>query len=194
MSRGTSIAALALCVALVAGAAIALVVGVALGAWQPAGPPRATPNQGGVQGTVEYGAFLDDVRAGNVQDVFQDGDTLKVTTTTGGYTVHLPPGDPDVFGDVEAAAVAGGVQMPGYGSAAGPNETAEPLRYAEFLEQVGAGRIYNVEHMDERLTVAAVDGIKEVAVPEGSDVLADIEAAAAAGDVPPPTYVKLPDG
>jgi hypothetical protein len=192
MSRSGSTAALALCVALVAGAVIALVGGVALGAWQPAGPSRPTPTPGNVQDLREYGEFLDDVRAGGVQDAFQNGDRLEVNATAGGYTVQLPPGDPDIFGDMEAAAAAGGVPMPGFGSAAGPDESHSPLSYAAFLEQVGSGRVYDVFHDGDRLTVNAVDGPKDVVVPAGANVLDDIEAAAEAGDVPAPTYTKVP--
>ena len=194
MSRRGSIAALALSVALVAGAVLALVGGVAVGAWQPAGPVRATPTpgSGGDTGTVEYGRFLDDVRAGRVMDAFQDGDLLHVNSGIGGYTVQLPPGDPDVYGDMEAAADAGGVPTPGFSSAAGPDETPQPLSYADFLDQVGSGRIYEVFQTGDRLDVNAVDGRKDVAVPAGADVLDDIEAAAEEGAVPPPVYTKMP--
>lgn len=193
MSRRGSFAALAVSVALVVGAVLALVGGVAVGAWQPAGPVQATPIPGGgIPGAVEYGEFLDDVRAGTVHDAFQDGDILQVNATRGSYEVQLPPGDPDVFGDMEAAAAAGGVPMPGFGSTTGPEETPEPLSYDEFLDQVGSGRIYGVVHTGDRLEVEAVDGIKIVIVPAGADVLDDIEAAADGGEVTAPPYTKVP--
>jgi hypothetical protein len=192
MSRRASFAALALSVALIAGSVVALVAGVALGAWQPAGPvsrPSAPANPGGGPATVEYGEFLDDVRAGRVSDVYREGNILQVNSVDRPYTVQLPPGDPDVYGDMEAAATAGGVPIPGFTD---PNDPPEPLSYAELLEQVRAGKIYDVFHEGDRLMVTAVDGAKEVTVPAGADVLNDLEAAAAAGGVPPPAYTKVP--
>ena len=195
MSRRASFAALALSVALVAGSIVALVAGVALGAWQPAGPvarPSAPANPGPVSGTVEYGEFLDDVRAGRVFDVYREGDTLQVNAADRPYTVQLPPGDPDVYDDMDAAATAGGVPIPGFTTAGGPDDPPEPLSYAELLQQVQAGRIYDVFHEGDRLMVTAVDGAKDVPVPADADVLDDLEAAAAAGGVPPPAYTKVP--
>jgi hypothetical protein len=195
MSRRASFAALALSVALVAGSVVALVAGVALGAWQPAGPVARTSapaNPGVVSGTVEYGEFLDDVRAGRVVDVFRDGDILQVSAVDRPYTVQLPPGDPDVFDDMGEAAAAGGVPIPGFTTAAGPDDSPEPLSYAELLDQVREGRIYNVVHDGDRLMVDAVDGTKDITVPPDVDVLDDLEAAAAAGGVPPPAYTKVP--
>jgi hypothetical protein len=194
VSRRASFAALALSVALVAGSVVALVVGVALGAWQPAGPvarPSAPTNPGAGSGTVEYGEFLDDVRAGRVYDVSRDGDILQVNAADRPYTVQLPPGDPDVYDDMDAAATAGGVPIPGFTSAGGPGDPPEPLTYAELLGQVRAGRIYNVFHEGDQLMVDAVDGGKAVTVPEGADVLDDLEEAARAGGVPSPTYTKI---
>lgn len=195
MSRRGSFAALGLSVALVAGSVVVLVAGVALGAWQPAGPaarPAATANPGPGFGNVEYGEFLDDVRAGRVFDVYRDGDLLQVNAADGPYTVELPPGDPDVYDDMGEAATAGGVPVPGFSTASDPDDTPEPLSYAGLLEQVREGRVHDVLHDGDRLMVAAVDGTKDVGVPAGVDVLDDLEAAAAAGGVPPPTYTKIP--
>lgn len=198
MSRRASFAALALCVALIAGSAVALVAGVAMGAWQPAGPvarpaaPGNPGNPGPGSGGVEYGEFLDDVRVGRVFDVYREGDTLQVNAADGPYTVQLPPGDPDVYDDMEAAASAGGVPTPGFTTAGGPGEPAEPVSYAELLELARDGRLYDVFHEGDRLMVTAVDGTKDVAVPAGVDVLDDLEAAAADGGVPPPAYTKVP--
>jgi len=195
MSRRASFAALALSVALVAGSVVALVVGVAVGAWQPAGPvarPSTPAIPGAGSGSVEYGEFLDDVRAGRVFDVYREGDILQVNTEDRPYTVQLPPGDPDVYDDMEAAATAGGVPIPGFSTAGGPDDPPEPLTYAELLRQVRAGRIYDVFHDGDRLMVTAVDGGKAVTVPEGADVLDDLEAAARAGGVSPPAYTKVP--
>jgi len=196
MSRRASFAALAVSIALVAGSVVALVAGVATGAWKPAGPvarPSAPANPGVVTGTVEYGEFLDDVRAGRVLDVYRDGNILQVNAMDQPYTVQLPPGDPAVYDDMEAAATAGGVPVPGFTTAGGPGVPAEPLTYAELLEQVKAGRIYDVFHDGDRLMVNAVDGEKEVTVPPDADVLNDMEAAAEAGGVPPPAYTKVPN-
>jgi hypothetical protein len=195
MSRRASFAALALSVVLVAGSVVVLVAGVALGAWQPAGPvarPAGRTNPGSGSGTVEYGEFLDDVRAGRVFDVYRDGDTLQVNAADRPYTVQLPPGDPDVYDDMGEAATAGGVPIPGYLTAGGPGDPPEPLSYPELLELVRAGRVYDVFHEGDRLMVTAVDGSKDVAVPPGVDVLDDLEAAASAGGVPPPAYTKVP--
>jgi hypothetical protein len=196
MSRRASFAALAVSIALVAGSVVALVAGVAMGAWKPAGPvarPSAPANPGVVTGTVEYGEFLDDVRAGRVFDVYREGDILQVNAVDRPYTVQLPPGDPDVFDDMGDAAAAGGVPTPGFTTATGPDDSPEPLSYEELLDQVREGRIYNVVHDGDRLMVDAVDGTKDITVPAGADVLDDLEAAAAEGGVSPPAYTKVPN-
>jgi hypothetical protein len=198
MSRRGSLAALGLCLALVIGSAVALVGGVAMGAWQPAGPSRqATPPPGNVprsgSGAVAYDEFLAEVRAGRVYDVYRDGDTLQVNGADQPYTVEVPSGDPDVFGDIQSAAESGGVQMPGYGSSTGPNEVPEQLTYAALLELVRSGRVHEVFHSGDMLEVNSVDGLKQVTVPAGADVLDDIEAAAEAAGRPPPYYTKAPD-
>jgi len=197
VSRRGSFAALALSVALLAGAVVVLVGGVALGAWQPAGPVRAvaptSPTGPTNPDAVAYGEFLDDVRAGRVFDVFQDINVLQVNAEDGFYVVQLPFGEPDVFGDIQAAAAAGGVPTPAFGANSGPDETAEPVSYAVLLQQVRAGRIYDVFHEDDQLMVNAVDGSKEVVVPAGANVLDDLEAAARQGGVPAPAYTKVPN-
>ena len=196
MSRRASFAALVLAIALVAGSVAALVGGVALGVWQPAGPSRPTPQQappGAGSDGQEYGVFLDDVRAGRVLDVFQEGSELQVSTTDGGYAVALPPGEPDVFGDMQAAAQAGGVPVPGFSSSSGPNTgPALPMSYPDLLEEVTAGRVYDVFHEGDRLMVNTFGGPREVDVPDGADVLDDLERAAAEGDVTAPSYTKVP--
>lgn len=196
MSRGGSRAALALSLALVIGSALALIGGVALGGWQPAGPSRpATPPPrlpGVAPGGVEYGEFLAEVRAGRVYDVFREGDTLQVNGADEPYSVQLPPGDPDVYGDIQAAAESGGVPTPGFSTNAEPNETPELLSYVAFLDQVEAGRVREVYQTGDLLEVNAVDGFKQVTVPAGVDVLDDIEAAAQAAGIPPPFYGKVP--
>jgi hypothetical protein len=198
VSRRGSRAALALCLAVVLGSAVALVGGVAMGAWQPAGPTRpATPppgdSPGGGSGTLEYDDFLGEVRAGRVYDVYRDGDVLQVNGAEQPYIVQLPPGDPDVFGDMQAAAATGGVTMPGFGTNARPEETPESLTYAALLELVQAGRVHEVFHSGDLLEAKTVNGLKHAAVPAGTDVLGDIEAAAGAAGIPPPYYTKAPD-
>jgi hypothetical protein len=197
VSRRGSLAALALCLALVVGSAVALVGGVAMGAWQPAGPTRpATPPPGNApgfgSGTLEYDDFLAEVRAGRVYDVYRDGEVLQVNGAEEPYVVQLPPGDPDVFGDMQAAAATGGVTMPGFGTNARPDETPESLTYAALLELVQAGRVHEVFHTGDLVEANTVDGLKHVAIPAGTDVLEDIEAAAQAAGIPPPYYTKAP--
>lgn len=197
MSRGGSRAALALSLALIIGSALALIGGVAVGAWQPAGPSRlATPGPGNApglgSGTVEYGEFLAEVRAGRVYDVFRDGDILQVNGVDQPYTVQLPPGDPDVFADMLAAADAGGVPMPGFSRNGSPDETPEQISYAALLEMVEAGRVHEVFHTGNLLEVNTVDGMKQVEVPADVDVLDDIEAAAKAAGRAAPYYSKAP--
>jgi hypothetical protein len=198
VSRGGSLAALALSLALVVGSALALVGGMALGAWQPAGPSRqATPPPGNVpgfgSGAIAYDEFLAEVRAGRVYDVYRDGEILQVNGAEQPYTVEVPAGDPDVFGDMQAAAASGGVTMPGFGTNMGPNEVPEQLTYVALLELVQTGRVHEVFHSGDMLEVNSVDGLKRVPVPAGVDVLADIEAAAEAAGRPPPYYTKAPD-
>jgi hypothetical protein len=197
MSRRGSRAALALSLALVIGAALALIGGVALGGWQPAGPSRqATPPPGNVpgfgSGVVAYDEFLAEVRAGRVYDVYRDGDILQVNGAEQPYTVEVPPGDPDVFGDILAAADAGGVPMPGFSRNGGPGDTPEQISYAALLEMVEAGRVHEVFHTGDLLEVNTVDGLKRVAVPAGVDVLDDIEASAKAAGRAAPYYSKAP--
>jgi hypothetical protein len=195
VSRRASFAALVLAIVLVAGSVAALVGGVALGMWQPAGPshPTTTAPPGAGSGGQEYGDFLDDVRAGRVLDVFQDGNELQVSTSDGGYTVGLPPGEPDVFSDMQAAAQAGGVPVPAFSSSSGPNTgPPKPMSYPELLEEVTAGRVYDVFHEGDRLMVSTFEGPREVDVPNGVDVLDDLERAAAEGDVAAPSYTKVP--
>ena len=61
------------------------------------------------QNTTGYSAFYDDVKAGNVTKVVQDGETLNVTTKTGSYNVVVPNSiTGDVYADMLKAATEGG--------------------------------------------------------------------------------------
>ena len=53
--------------------------------------------------TRSYAEFLDDVAAGRVQTVTQQGERLDVETADGRYVVQAPSILTDVFGDVQAA-------------------------------------------------------------------------------------------
>jgi hypothetical protein len=58
--------------------------------------------------SVPYSQFLGDVEHGRVAQVVQTGTTLEASGPHGAYHVKLPKILNDVFGDVEAAAAAGG--------------------------------------------------------------------------------------
>jgi cell division protease FtsH len=63
--------------------------------------------------TVGYSAFLNDVAAGKVSQVVQQGDTLTVKTApTGTYTVTVPNVLTQVFPDMVAAAKTTGKDLP----------------------------------------------------------------------------------
>jgi ATP-dependent Zn protease len=62
--------------------------------------------------TVSYSQFLDDVEAGAVTSVHQQGSTLQVDRETGGYVVTVPSLLTDVFADVSEAATDGNVSEP----------------------------------------------------------------------------------
>lgn len=83
-------------VALVLGAA-ALVYG-----WISSASPSSVP----------YSQFLGDVQAGEVTQVVQTGTTLEASGPHGAYVVTLPTILTDVYGDIEAAAAAGGTPLP----------------------------------------------------------------------------------
>lgn len=198
MSRGQSIAILAICVALVLGPAVALAGGTVLGSWKPAGPqaaPPATTPEPELPGSeaTGYGEFLDDVRAGHVLDVFQSGLDLSVSTQDGGYQVRVPDPSVDVIADIESAALESGIPPPAYFNESEPPMEPQPLTYEEMLEQVRTGRVRDVLHQGDRLQVSTNTRVFEVEVPLKKEVLADIEAAAASGGVPAPPYTKVPD-
>jgi hypothetical protein len=189
VSRRGSFIALALSVALVAGSVVALVGGVALGAWQPAGPPRPTPAPTPFPGSEELTAFLDEVRAGLVVAVVQEGAELSVDGIDRDYVLQLPSESFDIFSAMEAAARDGGVPMPEI-TISGPKATS--LTYPEFLGLVRAGRIVEVFHQGDVVNAYAEDMAYEVRVPAGVvSVLGDIEAAAAEGSVRAPNYQKV---
>ena len=194
MNRQASFAALGLAAALVAGSALFLFVGIASGVWQPRGalPPRASPPQAGIPiGARSYDEFLDDVRAGKVGHVSQEGQLLQVANAEGGYTVEAPQGV-DVFADMTTAAEAGGVDVPSFDT---DQLNSQTVTYEEFLAEVEAGHIHDVSHQgtDIHGTTQSREFIT-TAPSTTTDVLADVEAAAERGGVPPPYYAKLPPG
>ena len=62
--------------------------------------------------TAPYSQFLGDVMAGQVTQVVQTGTTLEVSGPHGAYVVTVPTILTDVYGDIEAAAAAGGAAVP----------------------------------------------------------------------------------
>ena len=60
--------------------------------------------------SVGYSAFYDDVKAGVVKEVVQDGETLQVTKTNGDTYVVVVPNNitGDVYSDMQKASAAGG--------------------------------------------------------------------------------------
>jgi hypothetical protein len=75
--------------------------------------------------TAPYSQFLGDVMAGQVTQVVQTGTTLEASGPHGVYQVTLPTILTDVYGDIEAAAAAGG--------AAAPLFTAQPAPDMSWL-------------------------------------------------------------
>jgi len=203
MSARAAFSVLALCLVVAIGPLVTTGIAVALGGWVPAGPVVATPRPGPFQpgqpggprsgpGSVDYDAFLDDVRTGRVMDVMDVDGRLAVTTTDGGYEVFVTDPSLDVLADMEAAAAEGGVDVPAYGSDDGP-QAGPPRTYEAFLDDVRGGRISDVVHEGDHLTVGGRNRTYEVTLPDGTiDVLRDIEEAAAAGGVSPPAYTKVP--
>ena len=65
------------------------------------------------QATRAYSDFWNDVKAGTVTAVIQDGETLQVTSGANKYTVIVPNQiTGDVFNDMQQAALAGGKTLP----------------------------------------------------------------------------------
>jgi hypothetical protein len=72
------------------------------------------------QATRAYSDFWNDVRAGTVTAVIQDGETLQVTAGANKYTVIVPNQiTGDVFNDMQKAAAAGGKTLPDGGTQSG---------------------------------------------------------------------------
>jgi hypothetical protein len=78
--------------------------------------------------TVSYGQFLGDVEAGQITQVVQTGTTLEASGSHGTYQVTVPTILTDVYGDVEAAAAAGGTAVPLF--------SAQPAQGTSWLELV----------------------------------------------------------
>lgn len=62
--------------------------------------------------TAPYSQFLGDVEKGRVSQVIQSGTTLEASGPQGIYQVIVPTILTDVYGDIEAAATAGGKPLP----------------------------------------------------------------------------------
>ncbi len=61
------------------------------------------------QSAQGYSQFYNDVKAGNVTEVVQDGETLQVTAKSGSYTVVVPNSiTGDVYSDMQKASAEGG--------------------------------------------------------------------------------------
>jgi hypothetical protein len=195
MSRRASFAVLGAAAAVVVGCALFVLVGITAGVWQPRGAPppaRATQQPGPISiGGRSYDQFLDDVRAGRVVHASQEGDLVQVDTVEGAYTVDAPPGA-DVFSDIHAAANDGGVAVPPFDMT---GSAPVAIGYDEFLDEVREGQIADVTQQGSQLNASGDTRQFLVTVPSAdTDVLHDIETAAAAGGVSPPFYSKAPTG
>jgi len=62
--------------------------------------------------TAPYSQFLGDVEKGRLTHVVQSGTTLEASGPHGIYQVNVPTILTDVYGDMEAAATAGGTPLP----------------------------------------------------------------------------------
>jgi hypothetical protein len=194
MSRQASFAILGASAALVVCAALFVFVGIAAGVWQPRGAPPSEPGAssrpGGMSiGARSYGDFLEDVRAGQVSHVFQQGQLLQVEGTGGSYTVDAPPGE-DVVADVRDAATAGGVPIPAI-----EGEGLEPknVSYEELLQEVKSGRVFELTEQGTQIHASEANQELLATVPSAeTNVLEDVEDAARAGNVAPPVYTKVP--
>ena len=196
MRRSSALGILVACLALVGGTVLLTAGSIAAGVWEPAwSRPSPTPGQvgdpGGLPQRRDYADFLAHVETGRVYNVHQEATTLYVDAEDLSYTVELPAPSPDVFGDMQAAAVAGGVPMPAFSSSSG----GEPLpdrTYGAFLDEIATGRVLDVFHHGSRLDVNTADGSYGVELDDpDADVLGDIEGAADRAGVNPPPYTKI---
>ena len=94
--------------------AVALVLGVAVLTFNWINS-SATPV------TAPYSQFLGDVENGRVSEVVQTGTTLQASGPHGVYVVTVPTILTDVYGDVEAAAAAGGAAVPLFSAQPAPD-------------------------------------------------------------------------
>jgi hypothetical protein len=201
MSRSSGLLVLAACVTVLVGAFLATASSIALGAWTPLGErpaPTSTPQSGGPiggPGEVTYERFLADVQSGDVQHVdFVEGERLDVSTNEAFYQLVLPDGVTDPFADMTTAAAQGSVRVPTF-TVNGAQEDLGERTYEQMLDDVAAGRLYDVSQTDRQLSCSGALGFYLVLLedPE-ADVLGDIEAAAADGGVPAPSYSKYSEG
>ena len=93
--------------------AVVLILGVAALMFAWISSPSAS--------TVSYGQFLSDVEAGQITQVVQSGTTLEASGSHGTYQVTVPTILTDVYGDVEAAAAAGGTAVPLFSAQPAPD-------------------------------------------------------------------------
>lgn len=92
---------------------VALVLGAAalLYGWISSSSPSSAP----------YSQLLSDVEKGRVTQVVQTGTTLEASGAYGVYQVTAPTILTDVYGDIEAAAVTGGVAVPLFSAQPAPD-------------------------------------------------------------------------
>lgn len=93
--------------------AIAIVLGAAalLNGWISSSSPSG----------VGYSQFLGDIENGRVAQVVQTGTTLEASGPHGVYEVTVPTILTDVYGDIEAAAAAGGAAVPLFAAQPAPD-------------------------------------------------------------------------
>jgi hypothetical protein len=92
---------------------IALVLGIAALMYTWSSAPT-TPSVG-------YSQFLGDIEKGQLSQVVQIGTTLEATGPNGVYQVTAPTILTDVYGDMEAAAAAGGAAVPLFSAQPAPD-------------------------------------------------------------------------
>jgi hypothetical protein len=64
--------------------------------------------------TISYDEFLDEVGAGHITDVNQEGSDIHASSPGREFLAHAPSAETNVLGDIEAAARQGGVDPPFY--------------------------------------------------------------------------------
>ena len=202
MRRSSSVAILAVCFALLGGTVLATAGSIAMGAWQPVWDrpdPTPNPNQpgpggpigpqpGGPDGQATYEEFLDEIRSGTVNFVYQDEFSFFAETSFGGFQVELPSADTDVYSDIIEAAAEGGVAPPRY-VRDGVETPLDQRTYSQFLDDVRAGAAFYVSELGDDLAYETETGLHAITdVPPDANVLRDIRTAAEEAGVAPPSY------